>query len=149
MRKKLSWGFWIVVSFILFGMGTFVLVYISMNASVDLVTEDYYEKELKYQQHIDVVNSTNALEGKVEFQFLPSSLNIKFPPAGEPGRYAGTIFFFRPSDKKKDFTTEVKLDSAHSQRISTEKLQHGLWRVKISWSIGGKEYYYEQPVVVQ
>jgi len=149
MNKKFNWGFWIIVSLILFAVGTFVLVFISMNTKVELVTDDYYEKELKYQQHIDIVKTTNALEGKVEFEFAEKQLTVTFPAVEKPEQYSGTIYFFRPSDKTKDFITEVNIDSKYSQKISTERLLPGLWHVKISWKAGAQEYYYEQPVVLQ
>lgn len=149
MSKKLNWGFWIVISFILFALGTFVMVYISMNTKVELVTDDYYEKELKYQQHIDIIKTTNALEGKVQFEFTAQQLSVTFPHVENPEQYSGTIYFFRPSDKTKDFSTAIQLDSVYSQEISTEKLLPGLWRVKISWKVGSQDYYYEQPVIIQ
>lgn len=147
--KKMSWGSWIVVAIVLFVAATFVMVYISMNQRVDLVTDDYYEKELQFQQHIDIVKNTNALEGKVSFDFSSSMMNITFPKAGDPKQYSGMIVVFRPSDKSMDIVRDVSVDSAYSQHISTADLMKGMWRVKISWSVGGQNYYTEQPVIIQ
>ncbi|MBI2429776.1 MAG: FixH family protein [Ignavibacteriales bacterium] len=147
--KKMNWGSWIVVSFILFALGTFTMIYISMNSRVDLVTDDYYEKELKYQDHIDVVKSTNELEGKVSFVFASSTITISYPNIEAPSKYSGAIMFFRPSDKALDFSQPVAVDSTYSQTIATDKLIKGMWRVKISWSVGQQNYYTEQPVIIQ
>ena len=147
--KKMNWGSWIVVSFILFALGTFTMIYISMNSRVDLVTDDYYEKELKYQNHIDVVKNTNALEGRVSFAFAPSSVTISYPNIDAPSKYSGVVMFFRPSDKALDFSYPVDVDTTYSQTITTNKLLKGMWRVKVSWNVGTQQYYNEQPVIIQ
>jgi hypothetical protein len=149
MKLKFNWGTWIVVSFILFAAGTFVMVYISMSTDVDLVTEDYYEKELKYQDHIDLVKGTNALDGQVAMEFSDTMLRISFPAIGARETYSGAIQFFRPSDKKSDFILPVSVDSSYSQSIPVSLFAKGLWRVKIAWNVGKQNYYSEQPVLVQ
>ena len=149
MKTGLNWGFWIVVSFMIFAAGTFTMVYISMSSHEDLVTDDYYEKELKYQQHIDLVKNTNALDQKVEMDFIASSLVIKFPRSESNDRYAGTIYFFRPSDKRGDFTRNIDLDSNRTQKFPLSIFSKGLWRVKISWNAGNEQYYSEFPLIIQ
>lgn len=149
MKLKWNWGTWIVISFILFAAGTFTMVYISMSSSVDLVAEDYYERELKYQDHIDLVKGTNALEQQVTTEFAAGVLRITFPALGQRKEYAGSIHFFRPSDKRGDFTLPVAVDTSFSQTFPQQLFAQGLWRIKISWSVGGKQYYSEAPVIAQ
>ncbi|MFA5833358.1 MAG: FixH family protein [Bacteroidota bacterium] len=149
MKIKFNWGFWIVVSFIVFAVGTFTMVYISMSTSVDLVTDDYYEKELKYQNHIELVKSTNALEQKVTMEFSEGSLVIKYPKIGKHDAYSGTIYFFRPSDKQGDFQKEISMDTSYTQSFLTDQFTKGLWRAKIFWNVSGQEYYSELPMIIQ
>lgn len=147
--KKMNWGSWIVLSFVVFALGTFTMVYISMNSRVDLVTDDYYEKELKYQDHIDVLKNTNTIESNVSFTFKRSSVSISYPNVDVPSKYSGVVMFFRPSDKTLDFSRPVSIDSTYSQTIATDTLLRGMWRMKISWNVGEKQYYTEQPVIFQ
>jgi hypothetical protein len=147
--KKMNWGSWIIVSLVIFVLATFVMVYISMSQRVDLVTDDYYEKELQYQQHIDIVNNTNALDGKVNFDVGREYIKIIFPKVDAHRKYSGIIFFFRPSDKTQDFSQTVDVDSLYTQTIPTGKLMKGMWRVKISWHVGAEQYYTEQTVIIQ
>ncbi len=149
MKIKFNWGFGIVVSFILFALATFVMVYISVSSTVDLVTDDYYEKELKYQQHIELVKSTSALEKNIDVDITASNVRLRFPNIGTFGSYSGTVFFFRPSDKRGDFQKTVNLDSTYSQIFPTEKMKQGLWRAKIFWAVDKKEYYSELPIIIQ
>jgi hypothetical protein len=148
MKIKFNWGFGIVVSFILFASATFVMVYISMSTNVDLVAEDYYEKEIKYQQQIELVKSTSALEQNIDVNVASSHVILKFPKLGSSELYSGTVFFFRPSDKRGDFQKTVQLDSSYSQKISTQTMLPGLWRAKIFWFVDKKEYYSELPITI-
>lgn len=148
MKKQWSWGTWIVISFILFGAGTFTMVYISMNESIELVSDDYYEQELRYQDHIDAVKSTNAQEAQITATTGSAMLTLSFPQIGARDTYAGTIQFFRPSDKKGDFQLPLVLDSAYGQRVPSALLAKGLWRIKVSWSVGKQEFYSELPLMM-
>lgn len=149
MKIAMNWGTWIVISFIIFAIGTFAMVYISMSTRVDLVTDDYYEKELKYQDHIDLVKGTNALEQPVGMEMTPDMLRISFPNIGAKASYSGAIQLFRPSDKKSDFILPVSIDSGYTQSIPIGLFTQGLWRVKISWSVETRNYYSEFPVIIQ
>ncbi|MDP1675845.1 MAG: FixH family protein [Bacteroidota bacterium] len=149
MKIKFNWGFGIVVSFILFALATFVMVYISVSTNVDLVTEDYYEKELKYQQHIDLVKRTSALTQNIDINITETNIILKYPNLGAPSAYSGVVYFFRPSDKRGDFQKNVGIDSTYMQSFSTEQMQQGLWRAKIFWSVDKKEYYSELPIIIQ
>ena len=52
----MNWGYKILLVFAVFVAGILFLVYKSSNQKMDLVTTDYYEKELKYQQKIDAMD---------------------------------------------------------------------------------------------
>jgi hypothetical protein len=147
--KKFNWGHGLVLSFILFAIGTFVMVYIAMTTKVDLVTDDYYEKELRYQQQIDIMNNSNDLDEKISISFSDDTIMVRYPKIGDWNSYRGTVSLFRPSDKSKDSTIVVALDSSFRQSIHSAALAAGLWRMKIAWSVDGKEYYHEQPLMIQ
>lgn len=148
MKIKFNWGFGIVLSFILFALAVFVMIYISISTNVDLVTEDYYEKELKYQQHIELVKNTSALPQTIETEVSASNIILKYPQLGSTSAYSGTIFLFRPSDKRGDFQKNVNIDSLYTQSISIQTMEQGLWRAKIYWSVNNKDYYSEIPIII-
>jgi nitrogen fixation protein FixH len=149
MKLSMNWGTWIVISFIVFAAGTFAMVYISMSTKVDLVTDDYYEKELRYQEHIDLVKGTNSLDGQVALELSNSIVRLSFPNIGTRESYSGSIQFFRPSDKSSDFILPVAVDSSYGQSVPAALFSKGLWRVKISWVVGKQHYYSELPLMVQ
>ena len=61
MKLKLSWGTGIVISFVVFMSSTLAVVIYLMNQDVDLVTRDYYKKELAYQDQIERIERTNKM----------------------------------------------------------------------------------------
>jgi len=149
MKKKSMWGIGIVISFGIFGMCILAVVYIAMSSSVDLVSDDYYAKELKYQDHIDALKESDSLRTKIVFSFSPVSVDVHFPKIAASQAISGAIVFFRPSNKKNDFSTKIVIDSSYTQHISTEHIPKGMWKVQISWNAAGRAYYHEQPVIIQ
>jgi hypothetical protein len=146
---KLHWGHGLGVGVALFGAGLLVMVYISMSQKVDLVTDDYYPKELKHQEQIDRSKRTAGLHERVEITSGIESVWIKFPGAMERTKLSGELNFYRPNDRKMDFVVAVIVDSANVQTIQTSSLEKGLWRVKASWKYAREEYYSEEVVIVQ
>lgn len=149
MKFKFNWGFGIAVSFILFAVAVFVMVFISVSTKVDLVTDDYYEKELMYQQHIELVKSTSALEQNISVDVTASNIVLKYPNLGPTASYSGRVLFFRPSDRRGDYQKSVSIDSLYTQTFSTEMMEQGFWRAKIFWSVDKKEYYSELPIIIR
>jgi hypothetical protein len=54
----MNWGYKIAITFILFGALIIFMVVKSFQQNIDLVTDDYYQEELKYQQQIDKLENT-------------------------------------------------------------------------------------------
>ncbi len=80
MKKiKWNWGTGIFLSIVIFMMILIGLVYVFMNQDVDLVTKNYYGKELKYQGQIDKINNTTELAKQVGISFINNSIQLTFP----------------------------------------------------------------------
>jgi len=95
-----------------------------------------------------LVKNTNALEQKIDVELSPASLMLKFPNIDDPKLYSGTIYLFRPSDKRGDFSKEIKIDSMYRQSLDMTLFSKGLWRIKISWNVRGQQFYSEIPVII-
>jgi hypothetical protein len=76
---------------------------------------------------------------------LPEGLMLRF--SGTDAR--GEVLAYRPDDRARDFTLPVGLDSTGRMLIPKGRLAPGMWRIKVNWSMGGKEFYHEQKVSVQ
>jgi hypothetical protein len=119
-----------------------VVVYL-MTQKVDIVTENYYEKELKYQDQINRITRTNALKDTLKLNNTGKELVIKFPNTPDKSSAKDFILLYRPSDKMKDIRIPVMTDTLNSQIISIERIEKGYWKVQINWTSSGSEYYHE------
>ena len=103
MKKiKWNWGTGILLSIIIFMIILVGLVYIFMNQDVDLVTQDYYGKELKYQKQIDKINNTNEMGKEVGIAILDNFVHLTFPDSVFDKKASGTVYFYRPSGSNKE-----------------------------------------------
>lgn len=139
----MSWGKKIAVLYIGFVVLTLAFVFFAMNQRVDLVTDNYYEKELKYQEQIDKSKRTKELKEKTDIQISDKNVKIKFPNLPEKNNQKDFVLFYRPSDPTKDIKIQISPDSLGYQIIPTEKFAKGFWKIKLNWTSGGAEYYEE------
>lgn len=147
---KFNWGTGIVVGMIIF-MGFIITLSTKMIGSkVDLVTKDYYEQGIEFEEHLDQVKAANALSQPVtvNVDYSTSQVQITLPTEFSNQAVEGTVLFFRPSEKNKDFSVSLKSDSNLKQNVSLEKLDKGIWWIKLQWKANGKDYYYEEEVVI-
>ena len=137
----MGFGFFVVV--------VLVMVTIAMTKDVDLVSEQYYDNGLHYQDHISTLQRTEATGKGVCVEIEDHDVAIRFPRGTDLSAITGRVAFYRPSSKVRDFVVGLALDSAGVQHIPADRLDRGLWRVQVSWKSGAAEYYTEQPVVMR
>lgn len=145
---KISWGVKIAATYIIFVTGVIIMVMIFMNQDVHLVTENYYAKDLEYQEQIDKIDRTARLKEQLEIVNLQSAIKFVFPTEFSSEVISGHIHFYRPSDQSQDFGVEITTDSAHVQTISTVNMMKGVWKVKVDWAANGNTYYNEKILMV-
>lgn len=147
---KINWGTGIVLFFAAFI--TFILFFVVKTFTqneydYDLVTEAYYEEELKFQQTINNSENTKALLAQVQIQKVGNELLVEIPNTDNQ-LIVGKIEFYRPSNDQLDFVKE--LQSTNSQfTFSEEQLVTGRWNVMLSWSYGKgteKSYYHKESI---
>lgn len=145
----MNWGKGIIITIIVFAAGTAAMMIIAMNSPSDLVVRNYYEKGIKYQEQIDKINRTNALSEKVNIEFTGKAVIIKIPSVFAPEKIKGEALFYRPSDAKEDFKVPLKIDSARTMFIGTDKLEKGYWKLVLNWGTDTADYYNESSFVIK
>lgn len=140
---KFHWGTRIFLIYGLFVAGVLAMVIYFMNQDVDLITEDYYKDEIKYQERIDKINRTKELSEDISFIFDGRNLKLKYPGAFSPVNIKGNVLFYRPSDLKEDVMLDVKPDTAGLQAIDVSGLKKGMWKVQVDWMVNNTSYYSE------
>jgi nitrogen fixation protein FixH len=115
----------------------------------DLVSADYYEREVRYQTQLDSMNRSQALAQQTVVTFEPLAQNIVITlPTHQTTGATGTVQLYRPSDARMDRQVPLALDGNGVQRLDSRPLAGGLWKVRVKWSVAGQEYYIDQSVIV-
>ena len=140
----------IVIAMVCFMGYIAMFVYRAMNLDVDLVSNDYYAQEIKYQDQIERVRRTQAL-GDVMLDYKPEdkSILLQMPATYQGMSLSGTITLFRPSDDKLDTQLALQLGRDQSQLLEVDDLESGLWKVRVSFSADNKDYYTEKTIHIK
>lgn len=114
----------------------------------ELVTDDYYAKEIQFQDQLDRVKQ--ALAFKTDFTWTKQG---DFWVLGLKGDFKysdvkGVVTVFRPSDASLDFDIPIQLNEESIQLIPASKFKKGKYQIQVKWTIDGKECYLEKNVFV-
>jgi len=145
------WAVGITAVIVLFLIATITVAVVVSRQDFDLVTQNYYEKDLGYQKEIDARKRTAALAEKPALALDPAAetLAIAFPSRDDYMRIQGGIILYRISDAARDLHHPLALDTAGRQLISVRGMQSGQWIAKLRWTEEGKEYYVEERVYLK
>jgi hypothetical protein len=145
-NKKNLWPAGIIIVFITFFIYLFGFLIFSQFHQSDLVTENYYEEEMAYQDQIERITRNKNLSQDIQLNYNSAehSMSLIFPQELNPNSVSGSVVFFRPSDAGQDHAHPIKLNADHTQDFDVAGLISGLWRVKIFWLSDGAEYYDEK-----
>lgn len=125
------------------------MVYVASQQTNDMQDENYYVKELQYQNVISGKNNLSLLEEKVSILDSSDVIRIKIPYSTIVVPSSGTIRFLKPSDKKKDYSLDLKTNNEGIQYIYKSALSTGLYTVQLSWKKNDSMYFHEQSLNVQ
>jgi hypothetical protein len=139
---RFHWGVGIAVLYSVFALATLAMVFYSTTQREDLVSADYYDKEMKYEEHIRTVNRTQKLLSGVTWEVKNNVVAIRFPQLMDK-KCTGVIRFYRPSDGSKDFNVAIAPSAEGLQIVSLEAQEQGMWRIKIEWKMDTDAYFNE------
>jgi hypothetical protein len=145
---NISWGTKIALLYISFVVLILFMVMLSMSQKIDLVTEDYYNKELTFQNTINETNNANALPEQIQHEIVDNNFHVKFPEVFKGKEVKGTITFYKPSDKSKDFSEDIVLNENLVQKTDLKFFSRGMYKMKVSWSADNVNYFTEQIIVM-
>ena len=138
---KLNWGTGIAIFYISFMIVMIAFVVKSRSYDHSLVVDNYYEEDLKYQQHYNKLVNAQDEDSNFEYKYFPKEKTIKLKFPSQASVAEGEVLFYRPSDSRLDFKVPLKLDAENTMLVATGKLPKGRWEMKCNWSIGDKDYY--------
>lgn len=141
----MNWGKGIIIGMGLFMSFIITLVVIMMNNDTDLVTEDYYQKELAYNKQYDAQQNYMKAGESIEVNILKDTFFLSFPNALQTGKVE--VELIRPNDKNQDanFTIEAK----EKVMIPTAVLPKGAFDCVLHGTYKGKPYEFVQQIILE
>jgi hypothetical protein len=115
----------------------------SIQTPLDLVTEKYYDEEVKYQTRIDNISNDKQLTDKVKIGIENEHIQISFPTSIQSANVDGKIKLYYAADRNKDQEFKLNITENNMQRIDVSTLK-GAYSVQIDWTYLDKSYYTEQ-----
>lgn len=146
---RINWGVGIVIAFVLF-IGFIMFFVIKMNTEDkydhDLVTDEYYQEELKYQDAIDKESNAKTLKTDIQWKKTDDGILIEFPSDLDYNKISGKVFLYRPSNKQLDMEIPISL-SNHYLLIPDDRLLDGRWNISVDWQYNQTEYLFKEEMV--
>ena len=124
------------------------MLFMSKQYDHELVTEDYYAKELAYQEKIDAGKNLADAEFEVNLKVVAEAINLSFDGLPENVRPTGNVVLYKPNDQSLDETHPIHLiEEGNSMSINAAG-KSGRYRVLVSFEIDGEPFYKEKELVL-
>ena len=143
MFKKFNWGWGLAIFYSCFVAFMLFMVWQSTVMKTELVTADYYGKELKYQEQLNKMQRASGLGDTISWTVNSHQVLLNFPKAVAGKTVKADILFYKPDNSLRDFNISCHPDSTGSCLIASEKFHHGVYKMDIDWSAGNQTYYTE------
>lgn len=149
--KKINWGTGLAIAIALFmGFILYFVIKVQSNSKYDneLVVEEYYKHDARFQEEMDRVQNAQDLDHKPIITKTAEGITIVFPQDFNATQITGTVSLYRPSNKKLDFDTPISLSNP-TLLIPKSKLVGGQWDINMEWQYNGKKYLTKEPIYIQ
>ena len=140
---KFNWGHKILIVYLVFVGGILLLVFKSSQQKFDLVQQDYYGAELKYQEVINATKHASELGIDLGLVVRGSFLHITLPPIFQQSETKGEVHLYCIADEKGDLKKKFKSNNGEFdlELLTTMK---GNYTLKLTVQNRGVDYYFEK-----
>lgn len=148
---KINWGTAIVIAFALFISFILYFVFSVQSDSKydnELVYEEYYKQDAKFGEEMVRIQNAQDLAQKPLISNNSKGISIIFPKDYNVKNIKGKVSFYRPSNKKFDFSIPISL-SGSTLIIPKEKVLGGRWNLNMEWQYNGKQYLTKETIYVE
>ena len=145
--KNINWGHKIIIVYGVFVLGTLFMVYQSTLQKFDLVQNDYYAAELKYQEVIDASARAQAIGGDLVVKQAKDSIVLMLPSFFHGVKVKGKAQLYYAADKQQDQNFDFETINA-SATFKIGQYKKGNYTIKLELIKLGVTYYYEQKIYI-
>lgn len=144
----MNWGNKIVIVFTVFVTGMIVMVVKAFQEEQQMVTSNYYEKELVYQQKIDAMKNLALLNDSVVVHQAQNVLVVKLPEAMHVKQVNAMVHLYCPFNEANDQHVQLTTNNG-SLSMPLNNVQVGNYVVKTEWNDGEKMFYSENKIIIK
>ncbi len=141
----MNWGKGIIIFMASFMTFILWMVFTLMSKNTDLESEDYYKKEIAYEQEIQAQRNANDAKEKVKVSENKDFIILQFPATEKIDTVS--VEFFKPNDKNGDkLFAEV---GTKTMMVEKNKLQKGLYLINIHYQIENKKFLQKEEIMLK
>ncbi|MDQ0592455.1 hypothetical protein QFZ37_000824 [Chryseobacterium ginsenosidimutans] len=147
--KKFSWGHGVVIalaSFIIFIL-SMMFLFPNGQKNSEMVTDNYYEEELKYQDVIDAKKRADQLQEKPVYSQDKNGIKVTFPKDYDNSNTTVKFVLNRTEDQNLDIKKSVQLNADKSFLIPAQVLKIGNYTLRLNWTKDKTDYRMDYDVI--
>ncbi len=140
--KNFSWGHGVFIALAAFIIFILSMLFLFPNGqkNSEMVTDNYYEEELKYQDVIDAKKRADELQEKPVYSQDRAGIKITFPQDYNNSNTTVKFVLNRTDDQNLDVHKVVQLDVNRSFVIPAQVLKMGNYTLRLSWTKDKTDY---------
>ncbi|WP_185851175.1 FixH family protein [Blattabacterium cuenoti] len=145
MRIKFSWEVGIILSLFTFIIFVTYIAFFFPNVNSQLISDKYYEEELKYQEIINEKKNVFKLSKEVRVFIFSSGVTIIFTHSFNENIH-GIFTLLRSSSKNLDVTQPFQMSKYSSKKLFIPKifLKKGYYKLIIRWTSEQSRFFFEK-----
>jgi hypothetical protein len=147
--KKFTWGHGVVIALAAFMIFIISMLFLFPNGqkNSEMVTDNYYEEELKYQDVIDAKKRADTLQEKPVYSQDKNGIKITFPKDYDNSNTTVKFVLNRTDEQNLDIHKSVQMDANKSIIIPAQVLKMGNYTLRLNWTKDKTDYRMDYDVI--
>jgi hypothetical protein len=142
----MNWGRGLTLFIVGFILAMLGMVYIAFKQSNEMIEDNYYDREVKYQEIIDAKSNLNPLLGEFVLADSNDYILLRLPAIASTAIQNGELRMIKMDAAASDNTLKF---TQTETRIDKSKFQKGLYHIKLGWDSEGKSYFYVNDFMIK
>ena len=119
-----------------------------MNQDVQMISDNYYEQELKFQETIDAKHNADQYSEGFSITHQVNSLLLEIPVELSEEAENAQVIFYCISNSENDQMIKLEKNLTGKYIIPTNSWARSNYNAKISFKAGDKKFYREIPITL-
>ncbi|EJL71159.1 FixH family protein [Chryseobacterium populi] len=147
--KNFSWGHGVVIALFAFIAFILSMLFLFPNGqkNSEMVTDNYYEEELQYQDVIDAKKRADNLQEKPVYSQNVNGILVSFPKDYNNSNTTVKFVLNRTDDQNLDIKKSEQLDAHQSILIPAKVLKQGNYTLRLMWTKDKTDYRMDYDVI--